>query len=106
MQVVHTAGLPPSVGRTILPNIGSITNNKAALRKTARVKISPIHRPGTPAGGAGSDPCIRISATFASMWSLLGQRRDRGDASRSFRFFSTKYSIGRYTARRIAGQLA
>src|SRR5215204_3115904 len=43
MQVVHTAGLPPSSGRTILPNIGSTTNNRAALRKTASVNAKALY---------------------------------------------------------------
>src|SRR5215203_3811909 len=45
MQVVHTAGLPPSSGRTILPNIGSTTNNRAALRKTASVNAKALYVP-------------------------------------------------------------
>src|SRR5829696_6118645 len=45
MQVVHTAGLPPSSGRTILPNMGSTTNNRAALRKTASVNAKALYVP-------------------------------------------------------------
>jgi hypothetical protein len=45
MQVVHTAGLPPSSGSTILPNIGSTTKSSAALRKTASVNASPMTPP-------------------------------------------------------------
>ena len=33
MHVLHTAGVPPSSGSTILPTIGCTTNNSPAPRK-------------------------------------------------------------------------
>jgi hypothetical protein len=39
--VFHTAGLPPSKGSAILPNIGSTTNNKVApMNMAAENRIS------------------------------------------------------------------
>jgi hypothetical protein len=42
MHVVHTAGLPPSNGSTIFPNIGSTMNSNPALTKTASVNAALI----------------------------------------------------------------
>jgi hypothetical protein len=34
MQVFHTAGVPPNIGRIIFAIMGCTKNNKKALRKT------------------------------------------------------------------------
>jgi hypothetical protein len=44
MHTFHTAGVPPSFGKTIFANIGSTTNKSALLRKSVRLnRISKTH---------------------------------------------------------------
>jgi UDP-N-acetylenolpyruvoylglucosamine reductase len=38
MQVFHTAGVPPSIGSTILANMGSTQNKRVALIKRVSAK--------------------------------------------------------------------
>jgi hypothetical protein len=39
MHVFQTAGVPPSMGKTILANMGCTQKRRVALKKRAKVKI-------------------------------------------------------------------
>ena len=45
MQVFHTAGVPPSSGSTMRPNIGCTRNSRNALVKMAAVNTASTARP-------------------------------------------------------------
>src|SRR5579885_1905346 len=54
MQVFHTAGDPPSIGRIILPIIGSMRNSRSALAKRVDAKTTSMSRGnGATSSGAG-----------------------------------------------------
>jgi len=44
MQVVQTAGVPPSLGKSIFATISSIQNNRRALRKIVVANNNDVSR--------------------------------------------------------------
>jgi hypothetical protein len=53
MQVIHTAGAPPNVGRSMRATIGSTQKRRAALKKRVVAKSRSVNR------------CARASASMA-----------------------------------------
>ena len=68
MQVFQTAGLPPSSGSTIFPNIGSATNTSAALVKSVAPKRGVSSRLPV-AAVRPADSAMAAAPDF--IWSLL-----------------------------------